>query len=118
MTGCSARRMRGFDKEPTSERLTASADQVWRLLAGRGQGLGCRPQVAISSIERRLFRWPPLKAQSGQLHVVVEPVPNDRELLWTHVGVYPLPSSPPKEQHDDVLRSWYGGLGDCLDDRR
>jgi integrase len=26
-------RMRGFDKEPTSERPTASADQVWRLAA-------------------------------------------------------------------------------------
>ena len=25
--------MRGFDKEPTSERPTASVDQVWRLAA-------------------------------------------------------------------------------------
>ena len=36
MTGCSGEnpcRMRGFDKEPTSERPTASVDQVWRLAA-------------------------------------------------------------------------------------
>jgi integrase len=35
-------RMRGFDKEPTSERPTASVDQVWRLAAlmpGRFQAL-------------------------------------------------------------------------------
>jgi integrase len=34
--------MRGFDKEPTSERPTASVDQVWRLAAlmpGRFQAL-------------------------------------------------------------------------------
>ncbi len=35
MTGCSARIPAGcgFDKEPTTERPTASVDQVWRLAA-------------------------------------------------------------------------------------
>jgi hypothetical protein len=43
--------MRGFDKEPTSERPTASVDQVWRLAA-----LMPRRFQAASGIERSRLR--------------------------------------------------------------